>query len=141
MFTIKKVNWQDHQQDLSAIRTEVFIKEQHVPVDLEWDGLDYEAIHVLVLDSDNHPIGTGRLLSTGQIGRMAVLQPWRRQGVGSAILDCLLEAAREHAVTPVFLNAQVSAIAFYQRHGFTAEGDVFDDAGIPHRRMILDKTV
>ncbi len=136
MFLVDKVDWYDHKDSLSLIRTRVFIEEQHVPVELEWDGLDENAIHVLATDENKNPVGTGRLLDTGQIGRMAVLKAWRGQGIGSAILQCLIDIALVKNYSTVFLNAQVSVEGFYQMHGFTAVGDVFDDAAIPHRKMI-----
>jgi len=128
------------------IRTTVFINEQHVPLALEWDGLDRNAHHVLASAPNGEPIGCGRMLLTaddpGHIGRMAVLAPWRHQGVGSALLTSLLMAAHQTGLHTVHLDAQVSAIGFYEPHGFTAHGPEFMDAGIPHRHMSrhLDET-
>jgi predicted GNAT family N-acyltransferase len=84
-----------------------------------------------------HPIGTARLLPDGQIGRMAVLPEWRSHGIGSVLLEKLIEIAREHGLKQVKLDAQDHAISFYEQHGFTIEGEEFLDAGIPHRRMIM----
>lgn len=125
---------------MSFVRRAVFIQEQRVPEELEWDEADASALHVLALDGDSHAIGTGRLLQAhgmGHIGRMAVLREWRGQGVGTAILNALIATARERGLTEVVLNAQTHALGFYARSGFAAEGDEFPDAGIPHRRMRL----
>lgn len=120
---------------IRAVREQVFIQEQHVPVALEWDGLDDEAIHVVALDKHNQVIGTARILQDGHIGRMAVLPVWRHQGVGSAMLQELLMIARQRKLPKVYLHAQTSATGFYERHGFHVLGEEFMDAGIPHRHM------
>jgi predicted GNAT family N-acyltransferase len=124
--------------ECAAIRTEVFIEEQRVPPDEEMDELDAEAVHVLAYIGER-PVGTGRLVilddGSARIGRMAVRQPLRGRGVGSAILQRLMEAARERSVRRVVLAGQLHAIPFYERHGFAAHGDVFLDAGIEHRMM------
>ena len=120
---------------IKTVREMVFIEEQHVPEELEWDGLDEAASHVIALDSHAQVIGTARLLDNGHIGRMAVLAEWRRQGVGSAMLNALLGLARQKHLPRVFLHAQTSAIDFYKQHGFSLRGEEFMDAGIPHRYM------
>jgi predicted GNAT family N-acyltransferase len=108
-----------------------------VPEGLEWDGLDESATHVLASDADGRPVGTGRLLDDGRIGRIAVLAEHRGRGVGSAILQRLIETAAERGLARVSLHAQVNALEFYRRHGFQVEGGEFLEAGIPHRRMTL----
>lgn len=125
------------RRDLLAVREEVFVVEQRVPIELEVDDDDPRSIHVLARDPDGRPIGTGRLTPDGRIGRMAVLAPWRGQGVGSAILRSLIETARQRGATEVALSSQVAAEPFYARFGFVAEGEPYDDAGIPHRTMRL----
>ena len=137
-FSTRLCTWQEAEPSLRAIRTQVFIQEQKVPKALEWDGEDDHALHALASALDNHPIGTSRLLLHGglaHIGRMAVLAEWRGQGVGSALLELMLGAAQARGATAVFLNAQTSAVGFYARAGFVAEGEEFLDAGIPHLRM------
>jgi len=136
-FTIRRAEWGPDTEALRDIRTRVFIEEQKVPKDLEWDELDKDCLHALALAGDK-PIGTGRLTPDGHIGRMAVLAEWRKRGVGAALLTHLMDAGRERGDTFCELNAQVSAIGFYERFGFQAEGDEFMDAGIPHRVMRLD---
>jgi len=132
------VSWQEAQTQLRAIRSTVFIQEQNVPEALEWDGADAHASHALACDAAGKAIGTARLLLHGNrahIGRMAVLQAWRKQGVGSALLECVIAEALRCGASTAFLNAQTTAVAFYERAGFTREGVEFLDAGIPHYRM------
>jgi predicted GNAT family N-acyltransferase len=120
---------------IKTIRETVFIKEQHVPVELEWDGLDDTATHVVARANDTQVIGTARMLANGHIGRMAVLPAWRHQGVGSAMLKELLLLAQRRHLVKVYLHAQTTAVGFYEQHGFKAVGEEFMDAGIPHRYM------
>jgi len=134
-YRVLRVGWDDRGDDLAAIRERVFVVEQGVPRELELDGLDAGADHVLAWGPDGHPAGCGRMLADGHIGRMAVLPAHRRRGVGGALLAALLERARERGLSRVFLHAQVTAAPFYESHGFASEGDVFLDAGIPHRYM------
>lgn len=133
---ILPVRWSEFSTPLAAIRREVFIDEQNVPEDLEWDGEDEHARHWLAhLDHDS--VGTVRLLRNGHVGRMAVRKPWRQQGVGAALLKAVIEAARQLNLRELYLHAQTHALNFYGRHGFIAEGPEFMDAGIPHRTMRL----
>lgn len=136
-FSIAAVDWRSADAALSEIRRRVFIDEQSVPAALEWDGLDEDAVHVLARDDANRPIGCARLLPGGKIGRMAVLPQWRGQGVGRSMLHALLEAARRQGLSEIVLSAQVSAIPFYQKAGFTVCSACYMDAGIPHRDMRL----
>lgn len=137
---VLQVSWQDMEPHLRHIRAKVFIEEQNVPIELEWEDEDVDCIHLLVKKDDNY-IATARLLNTGQIGRMAVLRPFRRCGVGSAMLKKILSIAYSMNMKTVFLNAQVDAILFYKQHGFIEQGDVFDDAGIPHINMVMSLTI
>lgn len=132
---IDSVTWQQARPSLRLIRERVFIHEQAVPVALEWDGLDEEAIHILATTTENEPVATARMLADGHIGRMAVLKDWRHQGIGSAMLLELVAIAQQQGLPRVELDAQTHAISFYQKHGFVACSDVFMDAGIPHRKM------
>jgi len=127
--------WQESQAALAAVRRTVFIEEQQVPEALEYDGLDESCQHVLVTDAGQRPVGCGRMKADGHIGRMAVLQGYRGQGIGSAMLVALLGVARAQRCTEVYLHAQVSAIPFYEKHGFCVSSEVFMDAGIPHKTM------
>ena len=136
-FYLTRPVWPDQAEQLKQVREQVFVVEQKVPLDLEWDGRDPEAVHLLARDRQGRPIGTARLLPGGQIGRMAVLPGWRRKGVGRALLLGLLRQAAQETNCKPFLNAQTSALSFYQRLGFRPEGEVFMEAGIPHQRMVL----
>jgi len=136
--TIRRTTWDRDQPALRAIRTQVFIEEQHVPVELEWDEHDACSIHLLACDREGNAVGTARMLKDGHIGRMAVLKSWRGQGVGNALLQTLIEIARQQALEQVYLYAQTSAIGFYQRHHFHITSDEFMDAGIPHHEMTLN---
>lgn len=134
-FRVRRADWEHDHGSLRRIREDVFVHEQRVPPELEWDGFDAECHHVIAEDQHGAAIGTGRLLADGHIGRMAVLQAWRKRGVGSALLKGLLAIASEHGMREVMLNAQTQALDFYTRYGFVAEGEVFFDAGIAHLRM------
>ena len=136
-FTVHLVSWHDGEPLLRTIREKVFILEQGVPPELEWDGLDEICHHALVLSANGEAIGCGRITPHGHIGRVAVLPEWRRKSIGSAILELLVDYARAQQYEVVELNAQVQAIPLYQKFGFEAEGDEFMDANIPHRKMIL----
>ena len=117
-----------------TVRTEVFVREQNIPAELEIDHLDRVSQHVLAM-YDGCPVGTGRLTPQGRIGRVAVARPLRRQGVGLRIMDQLLELARQSNHREVFLSAQHHAIEFYEKLGFECEGDAFLEVGIWHVTM------
>ncbi len=136
-FQLHIVKWHDSAAALRAVREAVFILEQQVPEALEWDAFDPVSVHVLATASDGKPVGTARLLPDGYIGRMAVLKAWRGAGVGSAMLQCLLDKARHSGMTEIKLNSQVAVKNFYARFGFLETGDEFMEAGIPHIRMFL----
>lgn len=135
--TVRLVDWHAHRAELRAIRAAVFIEEQGVPEELEWDEIDGRCRHVLAFSPDGKPVGTGRLLPDGHIGRMAVLKAWRGRGVGGAILEALLSLARKERFDTVRLHAQTHAVGFYAKHGFAVVGEEFMEAGIPHRMMTL----
>ncbi|WP_171013854.1 GNAT family N-acetyltransferase [Chitinivorax sp. B] len=136
-FIVRSADWAADRPLLSVVRRTVFIEEQGIPAELEWDVRDAEALHVLALDADQHAIGCGRLLPTGQIGRMAVMADWRGKGVGAALLQALIVAAQRAGHGEVWLNAQESARSFYLAQDFVEDGDMFMEAGIPHYRMRL----
>ncbi len=130
----------DWQRDLGAIRhvrDTVFVVEQSVDPGEEWDEADQSCLHVLAETQKCDAVGTGRLDITGKIGRMAVLKAYRGTGVGSLIMQSLIEAAKDRQLQEVYLNAQTHAVPFYTRHGFGAEGEQFLEANIPHVRMRL----
>ena len=127
--------WDALGAQATAVRREVFVHEQGIPEALELDAMDPQCLHVLAIDGSGRAVGTGRLLPDGHVGRMAVLARARGLRVGSAILERLIAAAGEGGHATVVLSAQVHAEPFYARHGFAREGDVYDDAGIPHVTM------
>lgn len=136
--TVRQAVWPQDEKLIHSIRKAVFVDEQGVPADLEWDGKDQECTHVLaeiIIGAKRDAVGTGRLMPDGKIGRMAVLSKYRGKGVGGEILTALVEAARARKLTEVYLHAQSHAMAFYQRFGFVVEGDEFQEAGIPHLKM------
>ena len=136
-YSIREASWAKDSEALSEIRRIVFIVGQSVPQADEWDGRDEASWHWLASDSEGQPIGTARLLPEGQIGRMAVLEEYRQYGVGAALLQAAIAKAREQGMADVFLHAQTHALGFYERNGFVAEGEAFDESGIPHRHMRL----
>ncbi|MGN6597846.1 MAG: GNAT family N-acetyltransferase [Actinomycetes bacterium] len=131
-----------------ALRHEVFVLEQGVPLELEIDPNDAAAVHVAVRRRDE-VVGTGRLVTepagfeglevaagpVAHLGRIAVRADHRRRGLGAALVEALTAAAREAGLRIAYLGAQEHAVGFYQRLGWTAFGRVFDDAGLPHRHM------
>lgn len=133
-WVVVEADWRADHQALSAIRREIFIEEQGVPESMEWDEDDATAIHFLV-QQGTETLGVARLLHSGQIGRLAVAKSYRRQGIGSALLNAAISRAKERGLTEVFLHAQLSALPLYQPFGFAPEGEVFDEAGIPHQFM------
>jgi predicted GNAT family N-acyltransferase len=137
-YQIESADWSRYAATLYVIRYQVFVVEQQVPVELERDAYDPISQHVLARTTDGQPIGTGRLLPDGHIGRLAVLAEWRSRGVGRALMQALLDRARESQFATVELNAQTTAIAFYAGLGFCVAGAEFMEAGIAHRRMFLN---
>ncbi|WP_317442840.1 GNAT family N-acetyltransferase [Streptomyces collinus] len=147
-FTVRIAEDPADREACFAIRKEVFVAEQGVPQDIEYDAYDAVAVHVLAVREDGEPLGTGRLLfgevaaaktggdaSVGSLGRLAVAGAARGLGIGVALVRAIEEAARAHGLTAVDLHAQTHALGFYERLGYEAYGPEFPDAGIPHRSM------
>ena len=134
---VREVAWNSHQQALSSLRRTVFVEEQGVAEAEEWDGADPDCRHFLAEDTDGCPIGTARLMPSGQIGRMAVLEAWRGRGIGARLLKLAVDAARDANYQTIFLHAQSHAVGFYERAGFQIIGAPFLEAGIEHREMTL----
>ncbi|MCH8618367.1 GNAT family N-acetyltransferase [Undibacterium sp. TS12] len=129
-------DWNTLQKDAQAIRYQVFVIEQKIPAELEWDAADALCMHAVAYDGQV-AVGTGRLLPDAHIGRMAVLANARGMGVGASILRALMEQARLRGDRAVRLNAQQSAENFYVKEGFIRDGDIFEEAGIPHVSMVF----
>jgi predicted GNAT family N-acyltransferase len=133
--SIELGDWSTLREEAAAIRFVVFVDEQKVPAELELDAWDEQCLHALARDSSGRAVATGRLLPDGHIGRMAVLRDARSAGAGSLVLRTLMAAARERGHAEAVLSAQTHATGFYAKHGYLAEGEVYDDCGIPHVDM------
>lgn len=140
MTSVRVGGWPELGGDAHAIRAKVFIEEQGIPADMEWDDADAACVHAVAYNHFGAPLATGRLLEhvpgVAKIGRMAVTQAMRGSGVGRAVLDALMKAARERGYREAVLHAQLSAAPFYVRAGFATRGSVFDEVGIPHVEMV-----
>lgn len=136
-FYIKEVTWSTDQMALRQIREQVFMVEQSVPVELEWDDCDVEAIHLLVLNNQSQPIACARIVNNC-IGRMAVIKSWRGVGVGKALLDKAIQTCQERNIKQVTLSAQIHAIQFYEKAGFRVMSEPYLDANIWHVDMQLN---
>jgi YbgC/YbaW family acyl-CoA thioester hydrolase len=140
MTTVRVGSWAELGEDARAIRTRVFVEEQGIPAEMEWDDADAGCVHAVAYNHFGAPLATGRLLEhvpgVAKIGRMAVTQAMRGSGVGRGVLDALMKAARERGYREAVLHAQLSAAPFYMRTGFITRGSVFDEVGIPHVEMV-----
>ena len=140
MVDVRVGTWAELAESARAIRMAVFIDEQKIPADMEWDDGDEDAVHAVALNHLGRALATGRMLEhvpgVAKIGRMAVVAGSRHSGVGRAVLDALLNAARSRGDREAVLHAQISAAPFYERAGFTRRGPVFDETGIAHVEML-----
>ncbi|MDZ4201985.1 MAG: GNAT family N-acetyltransferase [Gallionella sp.] len=136
-FTVSLVSWHDGEPLLRGVREAVFIREQNVPAELEWDGLDETCRHALALSLQGDAIGCGRMLPDGHIGRIAVLPEWRGRKVGTAVMEALIEDARTRQLARVEVDAQTQAVPFYIGLGFSEQGGIFMDAGLAHVKMTM----
>lgn len=137
VFEVIQAHWPSHASAIAMIRRRVFIEEQGVPEALEWERRDADC-DWFVAKAGEEFVGIARLTPDDHVGRMAVLPAWRGRGIGSALLQAVLRRARDKGLAMVSLHAQTHALPFYARLGFRAVGDVFMEAGIPHRRMTLE---
>jgi YbgC/YbaW family acyl-CoA thioester hydrolase len=140
MVDVRVGPWSELGRDAQAIRTSVFVEEQRIPAEMEWDEADAACVHAVAYNRFGVPLATGRLLEhvpgVAKIGRMAVVQTMRGSRVGRSVLDALMKAARANGDHEAVLHAQMSAAPFYARAGFSERGPVFDEAGIPHVEMV-----
>ncbi|AJO79469.1 MULTISPECIES: GNAT family N-acetyltransferase [Pseudomonas] len=134
---VRVADWQKDNAEIRRIREAVFIIEQSVPPELEWDADDDSAVHFLALEGD-FPVGTARLLPDGQVGRVSVLKDWRGLKVGDALMQAVIGEAEKRGLKQLVLSAQVQATAFYERLGFRIVSEEFLEAGIPHVDMVRD---
>ena len=128
-------SFEDAEKEIRGIRDAVFGKEQAVPEEIDWDGMDPDCVHALAIEEGGASTGTGRLTPEGKIGRLAVLPRERGQGIGAALLEALSEEARRKGIAKVYLHAQTQALAFYEKQGFVRRGDAFFEADIKHVYM------
>jgi len=133
---IKEVTYNGSQEFIHQVRKRVFVVEQKVPPELEFDETDPVSVHVLAFVNAK-PVATGRISPDGKIGRMAVLKNFRKKGIGLKILLRLIDIGRRRGLNKIYLSAQRHAIPFYEKAGFTARGPVYAEAGIDHRLMIM----
>jgi len=129
--------FEDAEAAIRAVRYAVFTLEQGVAEAIDFDGTDPPCRHVVAYDAAGTPIGTGRVLPDGHLGRIAVLAEWRGRGIGGRITEALIEAARGAGHKQVALNAQTHACGFYERLGFEARGERFIEADIEHVEMVM----
>ncbi len=137
-FYIKEVRWSTHEAALRLVREQVFIVEQHVPVEMEWDADDTNATHLIAFDYQQKAIGCARVLDNGSIGRMAVVKERRGSGLGKGLLEKAIQVCEKRNLKKVKLSAQTQAIQFYQKSGFIVCSDPYLDAGIWHVDMQLN---
>ncbi|MEJ2133066.1 MAG: GNAT family N-acetyltransferase [Gammaproteobacteria bacterium] len=134
-YQIIEAKWDKHEEVLKHIRRRVFVEEQQIPTDIEFDAEDEQATHLVAVDDARNCVGAARLLPSGQIGRMAVLSPHRGNGVGRMLLDAALERARADGQYGVFVHSPETVSAFFEKAGFIAVGTPFDESGTPHVKM------
>ncbi len=135
--TIQQVTWQAAENELRIVRTPVFIEEQFVTPEFEWDEIDASAVHLLAT-YENQPIACLRIIHYQKIGRMAVIKQWRGVGLGAALLQKAISICKERGSKSIYLSAQTHAIHFYQKAGFKQISDEYCDVNIPHVDMRLD---
>lgn len=136
MFRVQSGHWDKLEQDAKFIRKQVFIIEQNIPEEEEWDDQDMISDHFVVYDQDQ-PIATARLLQNNSVGRVAVLKAYRGQGIGRMIMLEIIRQAHQQDRKFLQLSSQVHATSFYEKLGFSIQGDAYDECGIPHIKMQL----
>ncbi|MDV7504071.1 GNAT family N-acetyltransferase [Acinetobacter baumannii] len=136
MYKVIAGSWTQFEEDAKYIREQVFIQEQGIEPEDEWDDFDATAVHFMVYN-EGQPVGTARLLPQHSVGRVAVLMPYRKQGIGKILMQHIIEYARQHKLPYLKLSAQTYVTAFYEALGFKVQGEVYQDCGIPHIDMTL----
>ena len=136
MLSVENGDWDQLQQDARLIRELVFIVEQNIPEQDEWDDQDAISQHFVVYDRDQ-AIATARLLQNNSVGRVAVIQKYRGQGIGRMIMLDIIRYAQQQQHPFLKLSSQLQAISFYEKLGFVTQGDPYDECGIPHIKMMM----
>ena len=137
MYQVKHGRWDQLQQDAKLIRTQVFICEQGITEADEWDDQDVISQHFVIYDQDQ-PIATARLLQNHSVGRVAVVKAYRGQGIGQMIMLEIISYAQKQRLSVLTLSSQVHAISFYEKLGFTVQGNSYDECGISHIEMTMN---
>lgn len=137
MYKIIAGGWEQLEKDAKLIREQVFIQEQGIAPEDEWDDLDATVLHFIVYDCER-PIATARLLPQHSVGRVAVLLSYRKQGVGKILMHYIIDYARQQNLPYLKLSAQTYVTAFYEALGFVVQGEEYLDCGIPHIDMTLE---
>ncbi|MDS7928750.1 GNAT family N-acetyltransferase [Acinetobacter sp. V102_4] len=137
MYKIITGGWKQLEKDAKLIREQVFIQEQGIAPEDEWDDLDAMVLHFIVYDREQ-PIATARLLPQHSVGRVAVLMPYRKQGIGKILMQHIIDYARQQNLPYLKLSAQTYVTAFYEALGFVVQGEEYLDCGIPHIDMTLE---
>ncbi|AQZ83062.1 GNAT family N-acetyltransferase [Acinetobacter calcoaceticus] len=137
MYKIITGGWEQLENDAKLIREQVFIQEQGIAPEDEWDDLDAMVLHFIVYDREQ-PIATARLLPQHSVGRVAVLMPYRKQGIGKILMEHIIDYARQQNLPYLKLSAQTYVTAFYEALGFVVQGEEYLDCGIPHIDMTLE---
>jgi len=133
---VSEVCFNHYKPQITQIRNTIFVQEQNVPKDLEWDELDNTATHFIIESDQNNLIAYARLLPSGKLGRVAVIKQYRRQGIGNLLMTAIIEKAAKLGIETLRISAQVAVINFYTQLGFHLTSDIYLEAGIEHRTML-----
>ena len=133
---IRPAAWKRDGDAIRAVRHGVFTVEQGISANLDFDGRDPDCTHVLAVDASGEAIGTARMLPDGHVGRIAVHREWRGKGVGTRLVECLTDIARDRGFAEIYLHSQAQAAEFYTRLGYETRGEPFMEAGIEHVLMV-----
>ncbi|MAN82842.1 MAG: GNAT family N-acetyltransferase [Verrucomicrobiales bacterium] len=132
---VRDAIWADDSYRIQSVRHNVFTLEQGVSHEIVMDGKDAQCIHFLAENRSGDPVGCARLSLEGRVGRVAVLEKWRRSGVGAQIMNSLILHSESLGMSKTFLHSQLAVQSFYEYLGYKSEGPIFDEAGIPHVYM------
>lgn len=136
-YSISRVQWEQAAPLLKNVREKVFVCEWRIPKKIEFDRKDRHAYHLLVCDDiTQEPIATGRILSTGEISRIAVLMAYRQQQIDHKVMRGLLNIAKDINLDEVFIYTSLDSVNYFRKFNFSSAGAVFMEAGIPRQRMV-----
>ncbi len=135
-FSIQLVSFTRRENDIRLVRNTVFTEEQKISSSIDFDGRCPDCNHVLAWNEMKQPVGTGRMQKDGHIGRLAVIAEWRGNGIGAAMVNEFVSFAQNKGLKQAYLNSQEQALGFYEKCGFSSQGEIFYEAGIPHIKMV-----